>query len=255
MKPVIIVIAIPVLILFSGTTLGQNQLDDLGRKSGPWRAEYPDGKTLYEGYFVEGKPVGMMVRYYENGAVRARMMFDSIEERSYTTLLYKSGKPAAEGWYVNKVKDSVWTYYSEYDGTVRLTEPYKKGNVHGVAKSFYPGGSVSEEVNWVENKKDGPWKQYYEDGSLRLESSYRDDKLNGLYHVFFPDSTIKISGTFLNDVSHGIWKYYSEEGTESFSMEYQNGQPVDMDKYLEFLQDSAYFHITRQGPGDEEYLE
>lgn len=250
MKPVKIVI--PLLLLFSGVILGQNQMDDLGRKTGPWKAEYPDGTTLYEGFFVEGRPVGLMVRYYEDGAVRARMMFDSIEDRSYTTLFYKSGKPAAEGWYVNKLKDSVWTYYSEFDGTVRLREPYKKGDLHGVRKSFYPGGSVSEEVTWVENKKNGKWKQYYEDGSLRLESSYKDDKLNGLYQLFFPDSTVKIKGMFLDDVSHGVWSYYNEGGSEAYSLEYQNGQPVDMDKYLEFMRDSAYFNISEQEPGIDE---
>jgi hypothetical protein len=55
---------------------GQNQVDEKGRKTGHWQVEYPNGKILYEADFVEGLPVGVMVRYYENGVVKARMRFD-----------------------------------------------------------------------------------------------------------------------------------------------------------------------------------
>ena len=61
------------LILFTGiiAVSGQNRLDDQGRKTGPWKEEYPHGTTLYEATFHQGEPVGIMVRYYETGAVRA----------------------------------------------------------------------------------------------------------------------------------------------------------------------------------------
>jgi len=168
---------------------GQNQLDEQGRKTGPWKVNYPNSKTLYEAKFHEGRPVGEMIRYYESGAIRARMMFDSLEDRSFAKLYYKNGKQAAEGWYENKVKDSVWNYFSEFDGTVRIREPYWNGKLHGMVRSYYPSGQVSEEVSWLQNKKDGAWRQFYTDGSLRLESWYRDDMLHGSYELFYADNT------------------------------------------------------------------
>ncbi len=174
--------------------------------------------------FVEGRPVGEMVRYYESGAVRARMMFDSVEDRSFTKLFYKNGKLAAEGWHVNKVKDSVWTYFSEFDGTIRIKESYQNGNFQGLVRSFYPGGTISEEVTWEQNMKEGPWKQFYEDGSLRLKGGFENDMLNGTYEVFFPDSTIKIRGEYMENKSDGIWSFFDETGLEVYSIEYQQGQ-------------------------------
>ena len=72
------------LILGSSLLLSaQNQVDDQGRKSGYWKVDYPNGRTQYEAEFIEGRPVGEMIRYYENGAVKARMNFDATGRRCY----------------------------------------------------------------------------------------------------------------------------------------------------------------------------
>lgn len=229
-----------IIMLIAGATAmhGQNQLDEQERKTGPWTVEYSNGKTLYEANFIKGKPVGEMVRYYENGALRARMMFDTLEDRSYTKLYYKNGKQAAEGWHVNKVKDSVWTYFSEFDGSVRIREPFQDGNLHGMVKSYYSSEVVSEEVSWQKNMKNGPWNQYYEDGSMRLKCSYENDVLNGTYELFYADSTIKVRGAYLENRSNGTWSFYDETGSELYSIEYLLGRAVDQKKYLQIMQDS-----------------
>jgi antitoxin component YwqK of YwqJK toxin-antitoxin module len=229
-----------VLLLLSGVTAlhGQNLLDEQGRKTGPWKVEYPNSKILYEANFHEGRPVGEMIRYYRSGAVRARMMFDSLEDRSFTKLYYENGKQAAEGWYENKVKDSVWNYFSEFDGTVRIRETYENGNLHGMVRSYYPSGQVSEEVTWIQNKKDGPWRQFYADGTIRLESCYKNDKLHGSYEMFYTDNTMKIRGEYRDNLTNGTWSFYDEKGSEIFTIEYLHGQAVDQEKYLQMMQDT-----------------
>jgi antitoxin component YwqK of YwqJK toxin-antitoxin module len=58
---------------------GQNLLDNEGRKTGHWKVDYSNGLTRYEGNFEKGRPVGELLRYYENGAIQARM--DSEERK------------------------------------------------------------------------------------------------------------------------------------------------------------------------------
>ena len=93
-------------MLFSGIAVlkGQNLLDEQGRKTGPWKVEYPNGLTLYEGNFLEGNPVGLMIRYYDTGTIRAKIYFDPQLDRSRAELYYKGGKKAAEGVYAGKGK-------------------------------------------------------------------------------------------------------------------------------------------------------
>ena len=226
--------------LFTAAPLlhGQNMLDGQGLKTGPWKVDFPNGGTQYEATFRQGKPVGEMVRYYENGAIRAIMVFDTVVERNYASLYYQNGGLAAEGWFVQRVKDSVWTYYSEFDGSVRIREPYKSGKLQGTERKYYPGGTVSEEVQWDQHRKSGPWRRYYQDGSLRLESSYFNDKLNGAYEVYGADRTIRIRGTYTDNLSNGTWSYYDESGNVAYTIEFVNGVAVDQEKYRQIVQDS-----------------
>jgi antitoxin component YwqK of YwqJK toxin-antitoxin module len=216
---------------------GQNQLDEQGRKFGHWKVDHPNGRTRYEADFVEGRPVGEMIRYFESGAVSARMMFDSTGIRSYARLFYNTGKLAAEGWYEKQVKDSVWTYYSHLDGTVRIREPYMNGHLQGAARSYYSSGQILEEVEWTDNQKQGSWKQYYQTGAPRLFAQYSKDLLNGSYEVYYADGKNKIKGVFLDSRTHGTWSYFDETGTLVISLEFLSGNPVDREKYNQWIQD------------------
>ncbi len=216
----------------------QNQLDTEGRRTGRWRMEYPNGNIQYEATFKAGHPVGEMVRYYENGAVQARMDFDSSGERNYTRLYYENGKIAAEGWFVDREKDSVWTYYSEYDGTVRIREPYRQGKLQGEVKNYFPSGEVSEETTWENQQKEGIWKQYYSDGALRLEGNYENNLLNGPYRVYYPDSTLKVKGNYRENRSEGTWEFFDQSGNLLYTIEYEQGKPVNQEQYMQMLQDS-----------------
>jgi antitoxin component YwqK of YwqJK toxin-antitoxin module len=227
------------LFLSGGLSLqGQNLVDEEGRKSGHWKVEYPNGRTHYEAFFVEGSPVGEMLRYYEKGGIKARMLFEEKGKRSYASLFYTSGKPSAEGWYVDQVKDSVWTYYSNFDGSVRIREPYLEGKLNGVSQNYYPDGVISEEVEWKENVKDGAWTQYYKNGNPRLSGHYKDGLLQGSYEVYFSDNTIEIRGIYLDNLSNGTWRFYDESGKEVYVLEYVNGIPADIEKYELWIQDS-----------------
>jgi len=216
--------------------------------------EYLNGRTQYEATFVEGRPKGEMIRYYETGAVRARMMFDSALDRSYTKMFYKNGRIAAEGWYLEKRKDSVWTYYSELDKSVRIREPYLDGKLEGEVRSYYENHGISETVSWKQNIKEGPWKQFYNNGSPRLSSQYENNQLQGFYKIFYADSALKVKGEYLDHKATGTWTYYDESGKEVYSLDYLLGKPVDIVKYNQWIQDSLKnYEVATEPESDQQY--
>jgi len=231
-------VIISIILAACLTVSAQNQLDEQGRKSGRWKVDHPNGSTLYEADFFEGRPVGEMIRYYENGVIRARMMFDSSGIRSYARMFFQSGNEAARGWYVHQQKDSVWTYFSPVDGSIRIREPYEDGKLHGTLRKYYNNGQVSEEVEWIGGQKQGPWKQYYPSGAPRLSAFYADDVLNGSYKVYFSNGTLEISGEMLNGRSHGTWSYFDEKGETLISLEFVHGIPADREKYDQWISDT-----------------
>jgi antitoxin component YwqK of YwqJK toxin-antitoxin module len=207
-----------------------NQTDAKNLKQGWWKKNYPDGQMMYKGYFKDNKPVGEMRRYFESGSLMAILQYDSKGEYIHAKMWYDGGQLAAEGWYFNSVKDSTWKYYSYYDQSLTSMETYQKGIRNGAMVHFYKNGEVSEKIEWKNDKKEGPWEQYFNGKILKLKGFYVNGQLNGSFVVNFEDGTPFVSGNYLNDQRHGKWTFYNEDGTVNMVLDYVNGKTADTDK-------------------------
>jgi antitoxin component YwqK of YwqJK toxin-antitoxin module len=201
-----------------------NKLDENGFKQGIWEKYYPNGKLNYSGFFKDDKPVGTLKRYYESGSLKAIMNFDNTGTYAETKLYYEDGQLAAEGYYYNSLKDSLWKYYSYYEGTIISDERYKKGIKNGISHKYYPNGNITEKTEWEGNVKDGVWEQYYEDGSLRLKGSYDYGKLTDDFIVYSSDGSIQIKGHYLEGKRHGKWIFYNEDSSVNFEVNFIHGK-------------------------------
>jgi antitoxin component YwqK of YwqJK toxin-antitoxin module len=207
-----------------------NQTDTRNLKQGWWKKSYPNGKLMYKGFFRDDKPVGEMQRFYENGARKAVLVYDSKSEYAHARLFYADGQPAAEGWYFNSRKDSTWSYYSYYDHTLTSRETYTKGLRNGLMLHYFNNGNLSEKLCWVNNKREGPWEQYFSNNILKLRGSYHEDRLEGSFMVNFEKGNPYLRGAYNNDLRDGKWIFYKEDGTVDLELEYKNGYTVNEDK-------------------------
>lgn len=201
-----------------------NKVDENGLKHGYWKKYYPNGNLFYSGFFKDDKPVGILKRYYESGSLKAIMNFDNTGTYAKTKLYYEDGQLAAEGYYCNSVKDSLWKYYSYYDRTIISDERYKKGIKSGLSHKYYPNGNITEKTEWKDNVRNGVWEQYYEDGSQRLKGSYIRGKLSDDFIVYYPDGSLQIKGHYLEGKRHGKWIYYDESENVNFEVNFIYGK-------------------------------
>jgi len=231
-----------VLTLISFTLEAQtdtifNQTDASQLKQGYWKKTFPSGKLMYKGFFKNDKPVGLMYRYYETGALKAVINYDAKSEYAHAKLLYEDGQVAAEGVFFNSLKDSTWKYYSYYDRSLTARETYRKGARHGLMINYYNNGSISEKLEWINNKKDGNWEQYFKSGILKMKGGYADNKLEGVFLVNYEDGKPYLKGKYANDQRQGKWTFLKEDGTVEAEMEYLNGKPVNDDQLNEKQQE------------------
>jgi antitoxin component YwqK of YwqJK toxin-antitoxin module len=182
---------------------------------------------MYKGYFRDDKPVGMMCRYYETGSLKAILQYDEKSEYARVKLLYEDGQTAAIGLYFNSVKDSIWIYYSYYDRSLTASESYNKGLRHGMMISYYINGDVSEKLEWVNDKKEGMWEQYYQGGTLKMNVKYADNKLEGDFFVYDINGKPSLKGMYRNDRRQGKWTFFREDGVVEAELEYVNGKPLN----------------------------
>ncbi len=207
-----------------------NQTDARNLKQGWWKKAYPDGKLMYKGFFRDNRPVGEMRRYYENGALKALLQYDSKGEYAKARLLYADGQVAASGNYFNSLKDSVWRYYSYYDHTLTTREVYSNGKRNGPLINYYSNGNPSEKISWVNDRKNGSWEQYFADSTLKLKAAYRDNKLEGEFLVNYDTGKPYLKGGYANGLREGKWIFFNEEGATDMELTYHLGVTPDAEK-------------------------
>jgi antitoxin component YwqK of YwqJK toxin-antitoxin module len=237
------IISFFLLVLFAVNSL-QSQSDTIFNKTdanhlkqGWWKKTYPNGKMMYKGFFKDDKPVGLMCRYYETGAVKALLNYDSKGEYAHAKILYEDGQVAAEGVFYNSVKDSTWSYYSYYDRSLTATENFQKGARHGLTINYYNTGDISEKLGWKNDRKDGVWEQYFDGGVLKMKAFYVDNKLEGDFIVFYADGKPYLKGKYANDKRQGKWIFLNEDGSIEAELEYADGKALNEEQLTEKQQE------------------
>ena len=218
-------LTLTLLILFTALSIQSqpiNQVDAKGFKQGAWKVTYENGQTKYEGTFKDNKPVGLMKRYYDDGTLKAEMLYMK-DNKSHAKLYFNNGVLAGEGNYTGNLKDSVWNYYSYYTTTLRLSECYANGIKNGQSIRVYNNGVKSEITTWINNQKEGQWLQYFENGNKQTDASYKNDKREGKFTSYYPDGKIETAGNFVNDNMHGEWVYYLPDGSVQMKINYIKG--------------------------------
>lgn len=223
------------LLLINFITIAQtdtvfNQSDARNQKQGWWKKSYPDGKLMYKGFFRDNKPAGEMYRYYETGALKAVMVYDSKGEYAHVRLFYADGQVAATGVYYNSLKDSTWSYYSYYDHSLTTREVYSKGKRNGLMVNYFNNGNPSEKITWVNDKKDGPWEQFFANNTLKLKATYRNGELEGEFIVNFESGKPYLAGNYENGLREGKWIFYTEDGAIDMQLTYHKGITPDTQK-------------------------
>jgi antitoxin component YwqK of YwqJK toxin-antitoxin module len=228
-----LIISLLVFVVFSSTALSQsaenksdtifNQTDKQGKKQGYWKVRYEKGALKYTAFFKDDKPIGEMRRYFEDNSLKAIINFRPDGKKSYAKLYYQSGPLAAEGLYINSVKDSTWKYYSYYNKTLTRTETYVNGQKHGKMLSYYPNGKLAEEIEYKNGVRDGVWKQYFENGKMKMYSAFTNGKRTGNFVFNYPNDIPEWTGKYVNDKMEGKWLRYNESGKIIATIEYKDG--------------------------------
>ncbi|MGP1446850.1 MAG: toxin-antitoxin system YwqK family antitoxin [Candidatus Limimorpha sp.] len=199
----------------SVSVMGQdvNQVDSKGLRQGKWTASYPNGTKRYEGQFEEGRCVGTFTYYDEDGRLKATNEFDTSGEKALNKTYSSNGRLIATGYYLNRKKDGEWRYYTEKTGKLMLTEEYGNDKLNGWVRIYNPDTErVAEETQYVDGKREGQGKQYFDTGLLLSEFQYHNDKLNGPAKTYYPNTVLKEEGNYLDGSRNGIWKTYNEDG-------------------------------------------
>lgn len=199
-----------------------NRVDRDGLKQGHWVVRYKNGQIKYDGYFKDGKPYGLMHRYYSFGRLKAQLRYDTVSHTARAKLYKENGNLFAEGNFKNNKKDSVWNYYSEGRKIEKIT--YKKGQKSGSYLAMFADGTIRVKAQYSNDLLVGNYYIYYKNGERKCGFKYAAGKRNGLCMTWYENGTTELSGGYIDNKRHGDWNYYNENGDVQYTLKYFNGK-------------------------------
>ncbi len=220
------------LLLFTLPTLvfsqeeKTNRLNDMGQKTDYWIVLDQDGNKKYEGFFLEGHPVGTLTRYYPDGVVKAIMDHDSTGVNVEAKIYDELGKLWAQGQYIKQLKEGKWNYYGS-QGEVLIEINYKADQINGQAIRYFVNGKIMEKTNWSDNAMHGIQQIFNEQGDKTTEIYYRNNQMDGAYLVFYPGGELAVKGHYHQNLKEGEWIYYFINGKIDYSLTYSEGKPLN----------------------------
>ncbi len=209
------------LLAFSQEDEKYNKFNDKGQKQGIWKKYQDNGKLLYEGTFLNDKPVGLFKRYHKNGVVKAILKYDIYSDSASAQLFDTRSKLIAEGKYLGKMKIGQWQYFKS--GLLVSEENFVNGKKEGVSKTYYPNGKLFEEIDWKLGLKDGLYRAYYKSGKPYMECKMVNNLRDGFCLVYYPNGEPELEAFYVKNLRHNQWRYFHDNGELSHTLQYDMG--------------------------------
>ena len=206
-----------------------NITDKLGRKQGLWRTFFEDKSIKTEGNYLDGEKSGLFKEYNKDGDI---VRLEKYENGILVT-------DAAE----TTVVDIRNEYFP--DGRIKGSGAYKKGQKHGVHRSYDEQGNVVDAVLYDEGvevgrgiigasgKIEGPWKLFYVNGNVKEEGEYKEGLREGTWQFYDKQGILIQKGNYRKGKPDGLWRWFHEDGSsrreESYTRGREDGESVEYD--------------------------
>lgn len=204
-----------------------NQMDAKGRRQGLWITQ--DRKLNYRGYFKDGMPTGWFEYTGKSDTLVAKAFYFRGGYASYNQFFRPDGSMMCDGFYLDKKKDSLWTFYAS-DGRVLKQESYEMGLLDGTRILYDDSGCVQERQCWFRGLRNGPW--WIRDEKGYQSFVYKLNLSHGEYLARYPDSVLSIRGTYKEGLKEGKWSFYLPSGTLYKEDFYEGNQLKDRLLYV-----------------------
>jgi antitoxin component YwqK of YwqJK toxin-antitoxin module len=143
---------------------------------------------------------------------------------------YDNGKPKSEKPYKNGIMHGL---FKERDELGNLVACYKIINGAGFEQVYYSNGRLKREAAYRENRKNGPYFEFYKNGQMSCFTDELDGRPVGLGVSYSPNGQIADLCHNDEDGAYGPYVRFSPEGAVEGDVKYfVRGEMVTREQYL-----------------------
>jgi uncharacterized protein len=220
-----------------GVKIGEGIMTQEGKKEGPWKYFYDDGKIKSEGSYANNLETGNWKYLFENGKTEETGGFKNGKYDGMWQWFYENGNiKIEEEYYEGKAEGAS----AEYDsvGNVITKGTYFDGQKEG--DWFYQAGDYSEKGKYVADLKDGKWQAFYNNGKLEYEGNYLQGNPDGEHIYYYDNGKIKELNFYVMGIAEKNWKKFDENGNLLITITYKDNQEFRINgEKIDFAQDDV----------------
>ncbi len=188
---------------------------DPGRpvRHGPRWLYHDKGKHLLmaRGCYQDGVIVGRWTSWFRDGAVNSELRYREGKVVGPVKRWWENGHPRTAGTLIAQHHDSIW----EVELGVNIWD--------GLFEAWYESGKPQRATLFRMGVKDGKHRSWYENGQLEFETDYKDNRKHGAHRHWKEDGTPVHEYQYQNDQLHGIQVNWSNWG-ERQDCTYEQGE-------------------------------
>ena len=189
--------------------------------------KYSDNGTVTEYNFENGKRKGLS-KTFENGIIVSSANFIDADNGEIEVSIYFPNGKLSSTLYLKRGDGKLQKY--NINGNLIREETYVNGKKNGITKLYFDNGQLETVAEYKNDKLNGPFKLYNQNGIVESEGTYKDDKLTGLIKNYYENGSLKSEQNYQNDKLHGISKSYYKNGSINEIIPYKNGNAEGIKK-------------------------
>lgn len=214
-----------------------------GKREGPGKAYYPNGKLSTEFSYKEDSLHGRFIEWYESGIKMAEEELVNGKPSEKYTSYYWNGKINSTGNYENGKANGVWTYYHE-NGRLRKKGSFVGDKAIGQWDTYNKNGELEEKIIYGDQGDFDADEYYYDEGKLHYSLRSKKDAVISLTYYdkngkeisalgntegtfegkgYFSTGEVRVELRYLKGERSGTWKYFYRHGNVQSVNDYRNG--------------------------------
>lgn len=214
------------IIYENGIVLFEGIVDDQGRKQGPWKEFYTDGKLKSKGEYKDNLKIRKWEYYFTNGKIEQEGSYLRGRAEGEWIWYHKNRQILRQEEYVDGFRDGPFVEYGD-TASVITQGSYIEGLKDG--EWIYQLNDYREKGSYFDGLRTGEWTHYQktETGEIVIFSGIYENGLeNGLHVYYYNNGKEKRRGKYSAGKKEGIWDYYQKNGKKLISIEYAGGVEI-----------------------------
>lgn len=196
-----------------------------GVEHGPFEVLYSSGKRWESGRFENGKRVGPHKKWWKNGKPALEASYREGELDGDYTRWYASGQLWERANYSTGRRDGRYQKWWK-NGAVAHDYRYVDGKLHGDVLTFYDSGARWGVGAYVRGKPQGTLRRWFPDGRLGYIKHHKDGRPSGTYKRWYADGKPRLEATYVHGKLDGEFKNWLEDGSVYEFATYQRGKKL-----------------------------